>query len=76
MPFFEVYVKVSLEEAIRRDPKGLYMRALAGEVKNFTGVGDPYEEPETPDLVLVNEGVSVEVNVERLLEFLASREVL
>jgi len=74
--FFEVYVKVSLEEAMRRDPKGLYRRALAGEVKNFTGVDDPYEEPEAPDLVLVNEGVSVEVNVERLLEFLASRGVL
>jgi adenylylsulfate kinase len=67
---------VSLEEAMRRDPKGLYKRALAGEVKNFTGVDDPYEEPETPDLVLVNEGVSVEVNVEKLLEFLASRGVL
>jgi adenylylsulfate kinase len=75
VPFFEVYVKVSLEEAMRRDPKGLYKRALAGEVKNFTGVDDPYEEPEAPDLVLVNEGVSVEVNVERLLEFLASRGV-
>jgi adenylylsulfate kinase len=72
--FFEVYVKVSLGEAMRRDPKGLYKRALAGGgVKNFTGVDDPYEEPEAPDLVLVNEGVSVEANVERLLEFLASR---
>ena len=76
VPFFEVYVKVSLGEAMRRDPKGLYRRALAGEVKNFTGVDDPYEEPEAPDLVLVNEGVSVEANVERLLEFLASRGVL
>jgi len=76
VPFFEVYVKVSLAEAVRRDPKGLYRRALAGEVKNFTGVDDPYEEPEAPDLVLVNEGVSVEANVERLLEFLASRGVL
>jgi len=76
VPFFEVYVKVSLEEAMRRDPKGLYKRAFAGEVKNFTGVDDPYEEPEAPDLVLVNEGVSVEANVERLLEFLASRGVL
>ena len=59
VPFFEVHVKVSLGEAMRRDPKGLYRRALAGEVKNFTGVDDPYEEPEAPDLVLVNEGVSV-----------------
>jgi len=71
-----VYVKVSLEEAMRRDPKGLYKRVLAGELKNFTGVDNPYEEPEAPDLVLVNEGVPVEANVERLLEFLASRGVL
>ena len=76
VPFFEVYVKVSLEEAMRRDPKGLYRRALAGEVKNFTGVDDPYEEPEAPDLVLVNEGAPVGVNVERLFEILASRGVL
>ena len=71
-----MYVKVSLEEAMRRDPKGLYKRVLAGELKNFTGVDNPYEEPEAPDLVLVNEGVPVEANVERLLEFLASRGVL
>jgi adenylylsulfate kinase len=75
-PFFEIYVKVSLEEAVRRDPKGLYRRALAGEIKNFTGVDDPYEEPERPDLVLVNEGVPVEVNVRRLLGFLADLGVL
>jgi len=73
VPFFEVYVKISLEEAMRRDPKGLYRRALAGEVKNFTGVDDPYEEP---DLVLVNEGVPPKMNVERLLDFLASRGLL
>ncbi|AET33395.1 adenylyl-sulfate kinase [Pyrobaculum ferrireducens] len=76
VPFFEVYVKVSLGEAVRRDPKGLYRRALAGEVKNFTGVDDPYEEPESPDLVLVNEGVPVEVSVGRLLGFLADLGVL
>lgn len=76
VPFFEVYVKISLEEAMRRDPKGLYRRALAGEIKNFTGVDDPYEEPEEPDLVLVNEGVPPKMNVERLLDFLASRGLL
>ncbi len=76
VPFFEVYVKVSLGEAVRRDPKGLYRRALAGEIKNFTGVDDPYEEPESPDLVLVNEGVPVEVSVGRLLGFLADLGVL
>ncbi len=52
VPFLEVYAKCPLEECIRRDPKGLYRRALAGEIPNFTGVSDPYEEPERPDLVL------------------------
>ena len=76
VPFFEVYVKISLEEAMRRDPKGLYRRALAGEIKNFTGVDVPYEEPETPDMVLINEEVPPEVNVKKLLEFLASRGLI
>ncbi len=51
-PFLEVYVKCPLEECIRRDPKGLYKRALRGEIEHFTGVSDPYEPPEEPDLVL------------------------
>lgn len=76
VPFIEVYVKVSLEEAIRRDPKGLYKRALAGEIKNFTGVDDPYEEPEKPDLVLVNEGVPPEHNAEVLFQYLKQRGLL
>jgi adenylylsulfate kinase len=74
VPFLEVYVRVPLKEAMRRDPKGLYRRALAGEVKNFTGVDDPYEEPEAPDLVLDND--QPEVSVGRLLEFLASRGLI
>ncbi len=76
VPFFEVYVKVSLREAIRRDPKGLYKKALTGEIRNFTGIDDPYEEPEAPDLILVNEGVPPEVSAERLLEFLAYRRLI
>lgn len=49
--FVEVYMKCSIEELIRRDPKGLYKKALAGEIKNFTGISDPYEEPENPEVV-------------------------
>jgi adenylylsulfate kinase len=49
-PFFEVHVATPLEECIRRDPKGMYRRALAGEIPSFTGIGDPYEEPTAPDL--------------------------
>lgn len=55
IPFIEVYVKASLEEVMRRDPKGLYSRALKGEIKHMTGIDDPYEPPLNPDLVLDTE---------------------
>ena len=50
--FIEVYVKCDRDELIRRDPKGLYKKAIAGEIKEFTGISDPYEEPEKPELIL------------------------
>ncbi len=50
--FVEVYVKCSIEELTRRDVKGLYKKALAGEIKNFTGVSDPYEPPVNPEIVV------------------------
>jgi adenylyl-sulfate kinase len=52
LPFLEVWVATSLEECERRDPKGLYARARAGELKHLTGVDDPYEPPESPDVVV------------------------
>ncbi|MEM3997149.1 MAG: adenylyl-sulfate kinase [Pyrobaculum sp.] len=73
VPFFEVYVKVPLDVAMARDPKGLYARALRGEVKNFTGVDDPYEEPLAPDLVLDNAEVSAEANADVLVRFVLDR---
>jgi adenylyl-sulfate kinase len=54
-PFIEVYVKASVDECARRDVKGLYQKAFAGEIKEFTGVSDPYEEPEDAELVLDTE---------------------
>jgi adenylylsulfate kinase len=71
--FLEVYVRCPLEECIRRDPKGLYRRALAGEIKNFTGVSDPYEEPLSPDLVLDTVKNSASENVEKLVNLITSR---
>ncbi len=50
--FIEVYVKCPLEVCIERDPKGLYRRALAGEIKHMTGIDDPYEEPENPEVTV------------------------
>jgi len=52
MPFIEVFVDCALQEAEKRDPKGLYKKARAGEIKNFTGIDDPYEAPNAPELVL------------------------
>ena len=70
--FIEVYVKASLDECIRRDTKGLYRRALAGEIPQFTGVSDPYEEPVSPELVIDTEreqvGESAARVIDRLLE--------
>ena len=54
-PFVEVYVKASVEECARRDVKGLYEKAFAGEITGFTGVDDPYEEPSAPEIVLDTE---------------------
>ncbi len=52
VPFLEVYVEVPLAVAEKRDPKGLYKKARAGEIKGFTGIDDPYEAPENPELVI------------------------
>jgi adenylylsulfate kinase len=76
VPFFEVYVKCSLKECIRRDPKNLYKKALAGEIPHFTGVSDPYEEPENPDLVVDTEKTTPEKGAERVLQLLLNRGAL
>ena len=66
LPFLEVHVATSLEECERRDPKGLYARARAGELQHLTGVDDPYEPPEAPDLVVTGDG-PLEAAAERLI---------
>lgn len=68
VPFIEVFVKCSLEETMRRDPKGLYKKALRGEVKNMTGVSDPYEEPENPEITVDTENTSINYNTALILE--------
>lgn len=71
--FVEVHVATSIEECVRRDPKGLYAMAYAGEIAGFTGVSDPYEEPRNPELRLETEGrtpsESAAVVIARLTEF-------
>jgi adenylyl-sulfate kinase len=65
--FLEVYVKCSLEECIRRDVKGMYKKAMAGQIKEFTGVSDPYEEPERPDLLIETDTETLEQSTARVL---------
>ena len=66
--FVEVHVNASLEECVRRDTKGLYARALAGEIAQFTGVSDPYEEPLTPELVVDTEREDVAASAARVID--------
>ena len=68
--FVEVYVKCPIEECIRRDPKGLYAQARRGEIKNFTGIDDPYEEPISPEVTVETNLLSVEECVDRILRML------
>ena len=68
--FIEVYVKASLSAAEGRDPKGLYKKARAGEIKGFTGIDDPYEEPESPEVVLDTERVTPAEAASHLVEYL------
>jgi len=65
--FVEVWVKTSVDECIKRDPKGLYKKALAGEIKNLTGLQAPYEEPQNAELILDTEKQNVEKSVEIIL---------
>ncbi len=74
--FIEVFVKASVEECIERDPKGLYKKALAGEIKEFTGVSDPYEEPLNPEIVLDTENESPEESAEKLIALLEERQLI
>ena len=71
-PFVEVFVKASVDECARRDVNGLYAKAFAGEIKGFTGVDDPYEEPESPEIVVDTEAQtpdeSAQIVVQRLEE--------
>lgn len=76
MQFIEVFVDCSLEEAERRDPKGLYKKARAGEIRNFTGIDDPYEAPQAPELVLKSDRMTLEEEVQTLLALLESRGIL
>jgi len=76
MDFIEVFVDCPLGEAEKRDPKGLYKKARAGQIKNFTGIDDPYEAPVKPEIVLKSHEMTLEAEVDALLKLLEKRGIL
>ena len=74
--FIEIFVDCKLESAEKRDPKGLYKKARKGEIKNFTGIDDPYETPSHPEIHLISDRMSVEDEVEEIIKYLSEIEIL
>jgi adenylyl-sulfate kinase len=74
--FVEVYARCSLDELVRRDVKGLYKKALSGEIEHFTGVSDPYEEPQNPDVLVESDNDSPETSVRKILTHLEERGLI
>jgi adenylylsulfate kinase len=76
MTFIEVFVDCSLNVAESRDPKGLYKKARAGEIKNFTGIDDPYEEPLNPEIHLQTDQMTLEEEVNAITDFLEANGII
>jgi len=76
IPFIEVFVDIPVEVAEQRDPKGLYKKARAGEITNFTGISAPYEEPEHAELHLRTDRLTVEESVARITGYLQAKDLL
>jgi adenylylsulfate kinase len=74
--FIEVYVNTPLEICMQRDPKGLYQQAIAGTIKNFTGISDPYEAPETPDLELAAGTLTPDALADQVIRYLTEHGIL
>lgn len=73
--FHHVYIKADVETCAKRDPKGLYEKAKAGEIKDFTGISAPFEEPLTPDLVIETAKLSIEDSVAKLIDYVETNLV-
>jgi adenylylsulfate kinase len=74
--FIEIYCNANLEICESRDVKGLYKRARAGEIKNYTGIDSPYEAPSNPELIIDTESESLEESVAKVIDFLKSKEII
>jgi adenylylsulfate kinase len=75
-PFYECYVKCPVEECEKRDPKGLYKMARAGEITNMTGLTAPYEEPQYPELIVDTNQMPLNQCVDQLINFLITRKII
>lgn len=71
--FIEVFVKCPIDVCIKRDVKGLYKKALAGEITNFTGISHPYEDPPNPEIVVETDKESIEESTEKIVSYLESK---
>ncbi|KAL3420709.1 adenylylsulfate kinase [Phlyctema vagabunda] len=76
LPFIEVFIDIPVEEAEKRDPKGLYKKARAGEIPNFTGISAPYEAPENAEIHIRSDKSTVEESVAKITEYLQSKGLL
>jgi adenylylsulfate kinase len=76
LPFVEIYVRTPIAVCEQRDPKGLYKKARAGELKNFTGIDDPYEEPSRPEVVLDATGTSPQEAAVQLMSYLKNQGII
>jgi len=74
--FIEIYCNASLEICEARDVKGMYKRARAGEIKNYTGIDSPYEEPKDPELIINTDRESLEKSVNKVIDFLYYRKII
>ena len=76
LPFVEVHVDCALSVAENRDPKGLYKKARAGKIKNFTGIDDPYEAPDNPEIHLRTDEMTLQQEVDAIINYLISHEII
>src|SRR2546421_11065213 len=73
--FVEVYVSCAIDELVKRDSKGLYAKALRGEIQHFTGISDPYEAPLSPDILVESDRQSVEESIDTIMKSLEARQL-
>ena len=74
--FIEIFCKCELQACMERDPKGLYKKARSGEIKEFTGISSPYEEPKNPEIVVYTDREPVEECVNKIIAFLEQKKIL